>query len=567
MNSMEQFVTTIRTNLNGVLEMTQMFDGLMMTGDNLANRIIVELNRDGIHVPITGEPTIIGYIIRNDGYTLDIPGGVNENGDAYIDIPAIAYLVSGPLSIAIRMIEDERKMVIATASCYVNLTETESIIDTAHRIPDVEELLSYISILDTLFDSTDEAETARENAETARIAAEEARADAEHERLLAEEGRASAEEDRVQDEYARIAAENSRQSAESIREGSENDRDIAEIARVDAESTRVSNENSRIAAETLRNNAEASRQTSETARNNAEASREANTASAIQKINEMTVEANSLPAYSSPTVAISEVNGHKHIVFGLAPGDPFVIKKIFVSVNEMNAYNGNDISVGEFAIISSTVDDPDNAKLYVKTNNGYSYITDLSGAQGIQGPQGVSIIGTVLNNDYTLTVNFSNGTSYTSPSIRGLAGSDGVSITSTVLNQDYTLTVNFSDGTSYTSGSIRGVQGEQGVGIAGVSLDPTNYSLTITLTNGNTYTTSSIRGATGETGPQGSTGNGITGITQNSDYTLTIAFTDGTTFTTPNPIRGAKGEAGLNGTEFAYEEDPVHGGALTITFL
>lgn len=36
---------------------------------------------------------------------------------------------------------------------------------------------------------------------------------------------------------------------------------------------------------------------------------------------------------------------------------------------------------------------------------------------------------------------------------------DGVSITGAVLNNDYTLTISFSDGTSYTTGSIRGATG------------------------------------------------------------------------------------------------------------
>lgn len=182
---MQQFITRIQTNLNGVLEMTQMFDGLMMTGDDLANRVIVELNRDGTPVPITNEYQIVGYIIRNDGYTLDIPGEIIENGHACIDIPAIAYEVSGPLSIAIRMVSVSNKIVIATASCYVNTTETNAIIDTSHRIPDVEDLLTKIEEFDAKMDAMDAAEALRSaneanraTAETVREASETARAQA-----------------------------------------------------------------------------------------------------------------------------------------------------------------------------------------------------------------------------------------------------------------------------------------------------------------------------------------------------------------------------------------------------
>lgn len=72
------------------------------------------------------------------------------------------------------------------------------------------------------------------------------------------------------------------------------------------------------------------------------------------------------------------------------PGQPFSIAKVYPSVDAMNAdFSNDDVSVGQFVIINTgNVDDEDNAKLFVKGDAGYSYITDLSGAQGIQGPQG-----------------------------------------------------------------------------------------------------------------------------------------------------------------------------------
>lgn len=84
------------------------------------------------------------------------------------------------------------------------------------------------------------------------------------------------------------------------------------------------------------------------------------------------------------------------------------------------------------------------------------------GKQGEQGDTGNGILSTVLNPDYTLTINFTDGTSYTTESIRGAQGNDGVGIASTVLNADYTLTITLTDGTSYTTPSIRGRKGEKG---------------------------------------------------------------------------------------------------------
>ena len=90
------------------------------------------------------------------------------------------------------------------------------------------------------------------------------------------------------------------------------------------------------------------------------------------------------------------------------------------------------------------------------------------GPQGPPGPTGNGIHSTVLNADYTLTITFTNGSKYTTPSIRGPQGPDGETgptgkgIKSTVLNSDYTLTITFTDDTTYTTPSIRGEQGEQG---------------------------------------------------------------------------------------------------------
>ena len=71
-------------------------------------------------------------------------------------------------------------------------------------------------------------------------------------------------------------------------------------------------------------------------------------------------------------------------------GEPFQIRKIYSSVAEMEAdYNNPGIEEGDFVLIETgNVEDPDNSKLYVKGPTGWQFVTDLSGAQGIQGPKG-----------------------------------------------------------------------------------------------------------------------------------------------------------------------------------
>ena len=71
-------------------------------------------------------------------------------------------------------------------------------------------------------------------------------------------------------------------------------------------------------------------------------------------------------------------------------GDPFRIAKTYDSVSAMEAdFSSTDVKEGQFVVIDTgDVNDPDNAKLYVKGELSWKYITDLSGAIGIQGQQG-----------------------------------------------------------------------------------------------------------------------------------------------------------------------------------
>lgn len=64
-------------------------------------------------------------------------------------------------------------------------------------------------------------------------------------------------------------------------------------------------------------------------------------------------------------------------------------------------------------------------KAYVNTDFPARGETGLQGKQGEKGATGNGIASTVLNDDFTLTVHFTDGTSYTTPSIRGATGPQG----------------------------------------------------------------------------------------------------------------------------------------------
>lgn len=79
-------------------------------------------------------------------------------------------------------------------------------------------------------------------------------------------------------------------------------------------------------------------------------------------------------------------------------GEGFHVSKTFASVADMEAYIGTDLKEGDFVLIQSTPDDPDNAKLYTYsgTQGVYNYLVDMSGALGFAGKTPQFSIGSVI---------------------------------------------------------------------------------------------------------------------------------------------------------------------------
>lgn len=342
---MAQIETWLRTDLKHAVRV-QPIDGNLFSADNGANRVGVILTNNGQSVNITGG--IAGYFIRSDEATVIITGSASGNR-GWVDLPASAYVKTGPFSLVIK----NGNTAIGACTGYVYRSSTDEIIDPGHVIPSIEELLAEIT---HMRQATADANTAATNANT----------------------KASA---------ANTAAENANTKA------------------------------------TAANNAA-------TAANNA-----------AGKISNMTVAASGLAAGASPTATISEVDGHKHILFGIPkgdtgdPGKDFHIKRTFASIAAMNAYDPEQdhsaykVETNDFVMIDTgNVEDADTGKLFCyepETQDVWRYIGDLSGKQGIQGPAGNGISSIVLNQDYTLTINCTDGTSYTTSSIRGEKGEKG----------------------------------------------------------------------------------------------------------------------------------------------
>ena len=139
------------------------------------------------------------------------------------------------------------------------------------------------------------------------------------------------------------------------------------------------------------------------------------------------------------------------------------------------------------------------------------------GEQGDAGEDGRGIQSVVMNNDYTITFSYTDGTSYTTPqALRGEQGAagqdgqdgqDGRGISSMALDDDNHLTVSYSDGTTYTT--PQSLQGERGVGITDfeqVGENATMCFFNVYYSNGNISQIGLPKGEQGDRGEQGPQG-------------------------------------------------------------
>ena len=192
-------------------------------------------------------------------------------------------------------------------------------------------------------------------------------------------------------------------------------------------------------------------------------------------------------------------------------GDGVTITQTYSSVQEMNAdFNNDEVPFNSLVLINTDdVQEEDNAKLYIKREDGFHYLADLSGRAGIQGPEGPQ----------------------GAPGPAGPQGEPGP------------------EGKQGNPG-IQGIQGEKGVGIASVvrvAEEPLRSTYCITFTD-NTTTYFDVRhGANGEDGTSVSVVD-VKPSTEDSGENKVI-FSDGTELVVRNGSKGSKGDPGKDGTD------------------
>jgi len=169
--------------------------------------------------------------------------------------------------------------------------------------------------------------------------------------------------------------------------------------------------------------------------------------------------------------------------------------------------------------IADITANPDDT-LTITMTDGTTYTTKAmrgeKGDKGDQGEKGTSIVSFDVtgqtDTSVIYTVTFSDDTTEEVAVPKGPQGDTGLTgngIASTTLNSDYTLTVNYTDGTSYTTPSIRGAQGVQGVSVIGFTQTgetETNTVYNLVFSDGRTQSVAIPKGAKGDKGDTGNTG-------------------------------------------------------------
>ena len=238
------------------------------------------------------------------------------------------------------------------------------------------------------------AESRRDASEQGRCNEEKKRVEAEKNRVVTEGKRVDAESGRITEEDARHNSELVRTNAESIRASQENTRKVAETNRVNVEATRVAEEGKRVIAEKGRVDAEAIRVAEfTTLKQNAE--------TAISDANETA----NHPTYIGTDHYVYKWNKSTKAYDKMdiyCKGDTFSIKRVYSSITALQAdVNNMEVEIGDFVLVNTNnVEDPDNAKLYVKNKKldgafSYDFLVDMSGAIGFTGKTPQISIGTV----------------------------------------------------------------------------------------------------------------------------------------------------------------------------
>lgn len=140
---MARIETWLKCNLGSPVK-TQYLDGNIFSMDNQANLIGVEVfEPDGTPSNLSG--IVSANVVRSDGGTVAVSGGVIIGNKASVILPQAAYTVPGIIAIFVKLTSDEVITTIGALIANVYQTSTDSPVDPGTIIPSVEALIEQIN--------------------------------------------------------------------------------------------------------------------------------------------------------------------------------------------------------------------------------------------------------------------------------------------------------------------------------------------------------------------------------------------------------------------------------------
>lgn len=270
---------------------------------------------------------------------------------------------------------------------YIQVAYEDVVKATQDAISAAKTALTAASTADTSREAIEANELERKSNESARKTSEQERAAAENQRATAEIGRDNAEKARVT-EFSKIKTDAEKATGDAIsatgktNEATQN----ANVATNAANAATAAANQAAIEANKSAENADAKAQAAQNAADNANDTAEHPTYIGqdhyVYKWNKTTSSYDKTDIYTK--------------------GDAFSIKKVYASVAELEAdANNTGIAEGDFVLVNTgDVENPDNAKLYVKAKSdagvySYEFLVDMSGAIGFTGKTPQFSMGTI----------------------------------------------------------------------------------------------------------------------------------------------------------------------------
>ena len=115
---------------------------MLIRSDRGANRIAVHLFNG--RMPYAPGGACQGFAVRRDGVTVPIENGVVDGNTLYIDLPAGAYALDGPVNIGVKNVSGSAETTVFLGLGVVSFGETDVIIDPGTIIPSVAALMAEI---------------------------------------------------------------------------------------------------------------------------------------------------------------------------------------------------------------------------------------------------------------------------------------------------------------------------------------------------------------------------------------------------------------------------------------